>query len=80
MTVLTDLPKTAHDVAPLNRHYQHLDVVWLVFPILPAHQQDPLGFAYERWQAGEADVSAGRVYPFDDVMNALRARVRGDRA
>jgi len=39
---------------------------------------DELGFSYARFVAGEADATAGRVRPFAEAMNALRARLLGD--
>lgn len=63
---------------PTNRHFRHLVAVWVSVPARP-RDRDPLGFDVERWHQGEADVLAGRIRAFDDVINGLRARVRRDR-
>jgi hypothetical protein len=62
---------------PASEHYSALSVqlVRVQVPIALA-PVDPLTFSRERMLLGEADVAAGRVEPFAQVMDALRARVR----
>ena len=91
MTPITDLgaeeaptgltsSSTLEASKPANEHFSTVSQSSEVYDVeLAMPEGDPLGFSYERWQEGEADVDAGRVRSFADVMNALRARLRGNR-
>lgn len=62
---------------PASEHYSALSVqlVRVQIPLVPA-PVDPFAFSRERMLQGEADVEAGRVETLEQVMDALRARVR----
>jgi len=71
-------PSSGHSLEtskPANEHFDKLSMTGTILELeVPVQLADELGFDYQRWQAGEADMAAGRVSPFADVMNALRAR------
>lgn len=68
---------TSNNQVRASEHYSHVRVLGPVLDLYVRAPADPLGFSHERWLSGEADAAAGRVQPLSDVMDGLRARVRG---
>ncbi len=56
----------------INQHFQRAAIV--VDVVVAEGTADPLGFRYERLQAGEVDAVQGRVQSIREVVNGLRAR------
>lgn len=65
---------------PVNDHFSLGLRTSLVGFEVAVDEDDSLGFSYERWQQGESDAIEGRTRPFADVINAIRARIRGNRS
>jgi hypothetical protein len=64
---------------PTSEHFTRIDAFGPLITLRVVVSEDPLGFSYERMLQGEADMRAGRVRSFPDLINALRARVRRHR-
>ena len=65
---------------PINDHFSLGMRPSLVGIDVSLYEEDSLGFSYERWQQGELDAVQGRVRPFADVIDAIRARIHGHRS
>jgi hypothetical protein len=63
-----------------TEHFTRIDAFGMMVTVRAPASNDPLGFSYERMLQGEADMKAGRVRSFADAMDALRARIRRNRA